>query len=91
MLATNVLQRLQLGQVSANMSALSCQLYGVAIMTVPTLALEAAETLMGLSIAAFLNSFDFNTLSIRNCMPRSSTLKEIMIDKAVDTVLLEQK
>ena len=71
------------------MSHLSCRVYGV-MMLAPKLALETAESIYVLAVAAYMNAYGFFIVEIGNSTPSTSTLKELMIKEAVETIILEQ-
>ena len=73
------------------MSVLSRRLYGIMMMLNPKLALDSAEIICALAVAAFLNDCGFEVDKIGNCTPSASSLKEVMIKEAVETILLERK
>ena len=74
-----------------HMSDLSRRLYGVMMMMAPKLSLEIAESICALSVAAYINDCGFNIDEIANSTPSASKLKEIMVEEAMETVLLERE
>ena len=73
------------------MSNLSCCLYGVMMMMAPKLLLEIAQSICTLAIAAYMNDCGFDIDNIGNSTPSASTLKKIMVQEAIDPVLLEKE
>ena len=81
----------KLNQKKAKMSNLSRRLYGVMMMMASKLNLEIAESICALAIAAYMNDCGFDIDKIGNSTPSASTLKEIMIEEALETVLLDRE
>ena len=73
------------------MSNLSRRLYGVMMMMAPKLSLEIAQSICALAIAAYMNDCGFDIDNIGNSTPSASTLKKIMVQEAIETVLLEKE
>ena len=71
---------------------LSRRLYGLAMMNSPKCGLKTAEVFIPLVITDFLAEFlPFHNLdSVPYISPSKATLKEIMIDKACNTILIER-
>ena len=63
------------------------------MMHVPKLALESAERFIVLIICWFLADLGFkSSLSdIANITPSASTLKELMVEEAIDTIIIERE
>ena len=76
-----------------NCSRLGRRFLGIAMMHVPKLALESAERFIVLVICWFLADLGFNSLlsEIANVTPSASTLREIMVEEAIDTIVIEEK
>ena len=76
-----------------NCSPLGRRFLGIAMMHVPKLALESAERFIVLVICWFLADLGFNSLlsEIANVTPSASTLREIMVEEAIDTIVIERE
>ena len=62
----------------------------IAMMHVSKLALEGAEILIALSVGSFLVNCRFDASIVSHCTPSAAMLKSIMIDEAVETILMDQ-
>ena len=82
---------LKINRKKTKMSNLLRCLYGVMMMMAPKLSLEIAKSICALAIGAYMNDCGFNIDKIGNSTPSASTLKEIMIEEAIETVLLERE
>ena len=83
----------KLTQKKFTCSPLGRRFLGIAMMHVPKLALESAERFIVLVICWFLADIGFNnSLSdIANMTPSASTLKEVMVEEAIDTIIIERE
>ena len=72
------------------MSSLSRRLYGIMMMLVPKVGLDAAEHIINLSVAALLADTGFLSLDIGKATPSATALKIILTAEDVETVLLDQ-
>ena len=69
----------------------SRRLYGVMMMMAPKLSLEIAKSICALAIATYMNDCGFDIDKIGYSIPSASTMKEIIIEEALETVLLEKE
>ena len=61
------------------------------MMHTPKLGLETAEQIIVMSIAAFLIDCGFDVQEIATCTPSENMLKKIMVEEAVDSIMLEKR
>ena len=61
------------------------------MMMAPKLSLEIAQSVCPLAIATYMNDCGFDIDKIGYSTPSTSTLKEIMIEEALKTVLLQRE
>ena len=57
----------------------------------PKLGLETAEIFIALSVADFLADCGFDVAGIAKCTPSAAKLKEMMVEEAVDSIILEKR
>ena len=75
------------------LSPLARRLLGIAMMHAPKLALETGANIIALSTASFLADCGLNSQlhNIAQACPSAATLKNIMLNEAVDTIEIEKK
>ena len=88
MLATNIINKLK--NKRASVSDRASRIYGAMMMHAPKLGLEAVEILVALSIAAFLSDCGFSVNHMALCTPSATMLKTMMVEEAVDSLVIEK-
>ena len=61
------------------------------MMHAPKLGLETVEIFIAFSVAAFLADCGFDVAGIAICTPSAAKLKQMMVEEAVDSIILEKR
>ena len=60
-------------------------------MHAPKLELETVGKIIAMSVAAFLIDCGFDVQEIATCTPSANMFKKIMVEEAVDSIMLDKR